>query len=106
MIEKSVVNKEFFDFMADHDTSWVSLGKLEPLAVLQIYYLVAEMAQLMKVSSAENTPIDVSGDSDFLKAVKDKNSAAVWAIIDDLMDTLKAVNPKAYNNIMIRINDI
>ena len=106
MIEKSIINKEFFDFMSDHDTSWTSISKLEPLAVLQIYYLVSEMAQLMKLSSAENTPIDVSGDSEFLKAVKDKNSAAVWAILDDLLDTLKATAPRVYESVLRKIKEL
>ena len=106
MIEKSVVQKEFFDFMADHDTSWASLGKLEPLAIAQMYYMLNEMMQLMKLSAAENKPLDVSGDSEFLKAVKEKDSAAVWAILDDLMDTVRVTAPRAYDAVMRRIKEI
>lgn len=106
MIEKSIVNKEFFDFVNDHDTSWASLGKLEPLAVCQIYYMLNEVMQMMKLSAAESKPIDVTGDSEFLKAVDGKDSVAVFTIMDDLMDTIRATAPRAYDSIMRRLRDL
>ena len=106
MIEKSIVNKEFFDFMSDHDTSWASLGKLEPLAVCQIYYMLNEIMQMMKLSSAQNEPIDVSGESEFLQAVNGKDSTSVWAIMDDLMDTVRATAPRAYEHVMRKVKEL
>ena len=106
MIEKSVVQKEFFDFMADHDTSWASLGKLAPLAVCQIYYIINEIMQMMKLSAAESKPLDISGDSEFLQAVDGKDSVAVFAIMDDLMDTIRATAPRAYDHVMRKIKEI
>ena len=106
MIEKSVVQKEFFDFVSDHDTSWASLNKLEPLAVCQIYYILQEMMHMMKLSAAESQPIDVSGESEFLLAVKEKDSAVVWPILDDLMDTIRVTAPRAYSNVMRKIKSI
>lgn len=106
MIEKSIVSKEFFDFMADHDTSWASLGKLEPLAVCQMYYMLNEIMQMMKLSAAESKPLDVSGDSEFLKAVKEKDSAAVWAIVDDLMDTLRVTAPRVYTSVLRKVKEL
>lgn len=106
MIEKSIVNKEFFDFMSDHDTSWASLGKLEPLAVIQIYYMLSEIMQMMKLSAAESKPLDVSGDSEFLQVVNEKDSAAVWNIIDDLMDTIRVTAPRAYDSVIRRVKEI
>lgn len=106
MIEKSVVQKEFFDFMADHDTSWVALGKLEPLAVCQIYYMLGEIMQAMKLSAAEGKPLDVSGNSEFLQAVNGKDSVAVWSIMDDLMDTLHATAPRVYDRILRRVKEV
>lgn len=106
MIEKSVVQKEFFDFMADHDTSWASLGKLEPLAVCQIYYMLQDICGMMKLSAAESKPLDVSGESEFLQAVNGRDSAQVWAIMDDLMDTVRVTAPRAYKSVMVRIRAI
>ena len=106
MIEKTIVTKEFFDFMSDHDTSWASLNKLEPLAVCQLYYMVNEIMQTMKLASAEGKPIDVSGESDFMQAIDGKDSAAVWAIMDDLMDTIRATAPKAYETVLRKIKEL
>lgn len=44
------------------------------------------------------------GRSDFLQAVKDKDPATVWPVIDELMDTLKMVNERVYNSVMRKIN--
>ena len=106
MIEKSIVNKEFFDFVNDHDTSWASLGKLEPLAVCQIYYMLSEIMQMMKLSAVESKPLDLSGDSEFLQIVDGKDSVAVFAVMDDLMDTIRATAPRAYDNVMRRLREI
>lgn len=106
MIERSVVEKEFQDFVDDHDTSWASLNKLEPLAVAKLCYMMQDVCSMMKLSAAENKPLDVSGDSDFLKVVKAKDSAAVWAIIDDLMDTIRLTEPRAYSAVMRKIQEL
>lgn len=106
MIEKSIIQKEFFDYIQDHDTSWASIGKLEPLAVCQIYYMLQEICGMMKLTAAESKPLDISGDSEFLQAVNGRDSVAVWAIVDDLMDTIRVTTPRAYDNVMRRIKAI
>lgn len=52
--------------------------------------------------SGEDTVGDY-GDSDFLQAVAGKSAADMWAFMDELMDTLKMVNPRVYNGVMRRI---
>jgi len=44
------------------------------------------------------------GSSDFLSAVAGKDSAAAWAVMDELMDTLRAVNKRVYDSVMRKIN--
>lgn len=46
------------------------------------------------------------GDSSFLKAVAGKDMASAWAVIDDLMDTLQAVNPRVYESVMRKIQSL
>lgn len=43
------------------------------------------------------------GDSDFLQAVSGKDPARMWAVMDDLMDTLALVNRKVYDSVMQKI---
>ena len=44
------------------------------------------------------------GDSEFLQAIRGKPPADVWAVIDELMQTLAAVNPRVYNGVLRQIN--
>lgn len=59
-----------------------------------------------KVSMSAPDPALFDGDSEFMRAIKGKDSAAVWAVIDDLMDTLHVTMPRAYNGVMRRIKDL
>lgn len=44
--------------------------------------------------------------SEFLAAVNGKPPDGVWAIMDDLMDTLRVVNEKAYISVMRKIREL
>lgn len=46
------------------------------------------------------------GDSDFLQVVSGKDSASAWAVMDEHMDTLRVVNPRAYESVMRKLNRI
>lgn len=59
-----------------------------------------------KASMSTPDPALFDGDSEFLRAIKGKDSAAVWAVIDDLMDTLHVTMPRAYNGVMRKIKDL
>lgn len=59
-----------------------------------------------KASMSAPDPALFEGDSEFMRAIKGKDSAAVWAVIDDLMDTLHVTMPRAYNGVMRRIKDL
>ena len=52
---------------------------------------------------SEPEPLDDYGDSDFLIAIRGKVPADAWHVVDDLMDTLKAVNPRVYDSVMRKI---
>lgn len=46
------------------------------------------------------------GGSDFLQAVSGKSPASVWAVMDELMDDLRAVNPKVYESVMRKVREL
>ena len=58
------------------------------------------------VLQRKHDPLNVSGDSDFLLAVNGKDGSAAWNIMDDLMDTLKAAYPKAYDSVMRKMMEL
>ena len=51
--------------------------------------------------SRETTRIE--SDSDFIKAINEADMGNVLKIMDELMDTLKVINPRLYDGVMRRI---
>lgn len=48
----------------------------------------------------EQSQIDDYGDSEFLQSVKGKDTQSIWLVMDELMATLQAVNPRLYDGVM------
>ena len=53
----------------------------------------------------ENT-IDITGDTDFLKAINGKDTEKVLKVIQELMDFIQTLHPRVYNQIMAKISQI
>ena len=43
------------------------------------------------------------GDSEFLREIEGRDQESVFAIIDDLIDTLRVTNPRVYNGVLRKI---
>lgn len=50
--------------------------------------------------------LDLYGDSDFLRAVSGKDPFEAWSVMDELMDTLKLVQQKAYDSVMRKLREL
>ena len=61
---------------------------------------IQEPASLVGYSQAPEPPLR---GSDFLDLVAGKDPSLVWEVLDDLMDTLSATNPRAYRGVMRRL---
>lgn len=48
-------------------------------------------------------PPEDGDSSEFLRLAAGKDSAAVWAVVDELMDTLRVVRPRAYESVMRKL---
>lgn len=46
------------------------------------------------------------GDSEFLRAISGRDPAAMWRIMDDLMDTMRMINRRVYDGVMRKIEQI
>lgn len=58
-----------------------------------------------KTEKRQEEVIGAYGRSEFLELVTNQEAAKVWSIIDELMDTLKVVNPRLYEGVMRKIAD-
>lgn len=63
------------------------------------YAAPPELPETYSIQSGETT-VGEHGDSDFLRAVAGKPAAEAWAVVDELMETLKMVNERVYNGVM------
>lgn len=55
-------------------------------------------------SAASNVDqVGLYGDSEFLTAISRKNQVDAWLLMDELMQTLYAINPRLYDSVMRKI---
>ena len=103
---------------------WISryeeeADKLEQLPTLSALYLIrdrlagkAQAASQTQAFAYSEAPapdwqtLGLYGDSDFLRAVAGKDPASAWAVMDELMETLQVVNPRAYGSVLRKINKL
>ena len=57
-------------------------------------------------AQAPDEAIGLYGESDFLSAIDGKNTKSVFLIMDELMSTMQVLQPRIYDSVMRRINNI
>lgn len=69
------------------------------------YSFAAPVEQAETYTDNQSGDISVGdyGESEFLQAIRGKRPADVWAIMDDLMQSLAVVNPRVYDGVMRQI---
>lgn len=97
MISKDELDKTILE-LEMRDTTFANCAKLADL------YIVRD--HITGQQTAQPTPLSVDPSSEFLQAVDGKDSVSVFAIIDDLMDTIRATAPRAYDHVMRRVREL
>ena len=109
MIDENEVNL-WISRLETEESSWTNYQKLAALYIIQNQNVPKELQKPMLYSAAP-APVKTYaaetvgnyGDSDFLQAVSDVDPARAWEVMDELMDTLKIVNEKAYNSVLKKL---
>lgn len=101
MIDYSEIEKTLLEAESNYDTSFAALSKIAPLYCAMLYKQLAG-----KSSQAHPEPLTVSGDSEFLTAVADKNSVEIFAVMDELMESVRAICPRLYEATMRKLESI
>ena len=70
----------------------------EKLATFYLLYdhLYVEKEPVNRFESVREVKIDKYGGSEFYEAISGQNAAQVWAVIDELMATIQALQPRLY----------
>lgn len=59
-----------------------------------------------EASEPAKREIEAYGDSDFLRVVSRKDPVAAWRVMDEHMEVLRVVNPRAYDGVIRKLNKI
>lgn len=50
--------------------------------------------------------VDYYSDSEFAQLIDGKSAVAVWSLIDELMSTLQAIQPRLYDGVIRKLREI
>lgn len=80
----------------------------EKLATFYLLYdhLYTEQQPVNRIEPVREVTIDRYEGSDLYEAISGQNAEDVWKIINELMETLKVLQPKLYEATLERLNDI
>lgn len=97
--------RELLAAIDELEASPATYQNAEKLATFYSLYdhLYVEKEPMSRIESVREVTIDRYGDSEFLEAITDKNPEDVWMVMDELMSTLQALNPRLYQATMDRI---
>lgn len=78
----------------------------EKLATFYTIYnhLYAERAP--KAEKVTETKVSVSGNSEFFRSINGLPASSVWSIMEELMETIQITNPRLYDSVMQKIENI
>lgn len=71
--------------------------------LVTFYTLYDYMYGEPKNEKREEEVVKAYGESEFMRIIEGRRPQEVWAVIDELMSTLKAINPKLYQGVMIKL---
>lgn len=98
MLNLDEINKEILMLESNRDTTYAVVEKLAML------YTVRD--HITGQTAAQPVPLEVAGESEFLQAIDGRDSVKVWAIMDELMDSIRVINQRTYDAVMRRICEI
>lgn len=81
----------------DSQTSYQNCEKLAT------FYVIYDHLYGDKTPNYTEEVIGSHGESDFLESINGKDASTVWAVMNELMDTLFVVNPRLYDNVMKKV---
>lgn len=93
----------------------ITLKQVEALAMLYIvkdHMYPAPAAKQARETArtaaepSESNTVHAFGATEFIRAIDGKPARQVWSIVDDAIDMLKVVQPKAYDSILSRLKAI
>lgn len=98
---------ELLDAIDELEMSPATYQNAEKLATFYSLYdhLYGEKLRMPVAESSREVIIRTNGDSEFLQAISGKKSEDVWQVMDELMETVKMLQPRLYQATLERISE-
>ena len=98
---------ELLDAIDELEMSPSTYQNAEKLATFYLLYehLYMKKEPVSRIETVEEVIISDYGDSEFLQLVTGKRSDDVWLVLDDLMNAVKALQPKLYNAVIDKLKE-
>lgn len=104
-----ITERELLDAIRECEAEPITPNKVSKLAdFYTIYDHLFGMpyeAAYSYANQIEKT-ISVTGDSDFMKAVNGKDAEKVMAVVDELLEAVKVLQPRMYDGVLRRLSEI
>lgn len=103
-----VTEKELLEAIRACEQDPITYANIEKLANLytvhHYLYGVSDDYPQQSFAAPTETVIGKHGDSEFLTAVDGMDASAVWSVIDELMETVRLVNPRLYDGVLRKLD--
>lgn len=98
---------ELLDAIDELEMSPATYQNAEKLATFYSLYdhLYGDKSKMSAVESSREVIIQSHGDSEFLRMISGKRSEDVWQVMDELMETIKMLQPRLYQATLERISE-
>lgn len=96
---------ELLDAIDELEASPATYQNAEKLATFYLLYdhLYIKKEPETRIESVREVKINSYGDSEFLQAISGQESEDTWLILDELMTTIRVLQPKLYQATIDRI---
>lgn len=75
------------------------------LTIKEALYGKKEIPTYSYASEPQTNVVEYQGESEFAQEIAGRNQEDIWSIMDELMDVIKATNPRLYAGVMRKIQD-
>ena len=95
------------DAIEELETSPATYQNAEKLATFYLLYdhLYVQKEPTARIETAREVKIDRYGDSEFLQAITGQKAEDVWLLMDELMATVKIMQPKVYGAVIEKLKE-
>ena len=98
---------ELLDAIDELEMSPATYQNAEKLATFYLLYdhLYVQKEPVNRIETTKEVTIYRYGDSEFLQAINGHRAEDVWLLIDELMSTIKVMQPKLYQAVIERLDE-